>query len=110
MPPAGRAAPGSPPAPGPGVVDHERCLVERQLLDCEAAIGGVQGDTAPEEIPYTYAEPPASSISAWRSSTSRSTANGAVSPLSPRPRRSSVNTVKCCRSSSARGPLGPDAR
>ena len=39
--------------------------------------------TAPEEWPNTNAEPPASTASAWMSSTSRSTAYGALSPLSP---------------------------
>ena len=44
------------------------------------------------------------------SSTSRSMAYGSEFPLSPRPRRSYVNTVQCSFSSSATGPLGPDAR
>ncbi len=42
----------------------------------------------PEETPNSAASPPTASSSAARSSTSRSTAYGAVSPLSPRPRRS----------------------
>ncbi len=42
----------------------------------------------PEETPYSAASPPTASISAARSSTSRSTAYGGVSPLAPRPRRS----------------------
>ena len=40
--------------------------------------------------PIRLAEPPAASISAAMSSTSRATAYGWVSPLSPRPRRSYV--------------------
>ncbi|MDQ1008155.1 hypothetical protein QFZ82_002640 [Streptomyces sp. V4I23] len=43
---------------------------------------------APEGMPWTRALPPACAITAVRSSTSRSTAYGAVSPLLPRPRRS----------------------
>src|SRR5829696_4651517 len=43
---------------------------------------------APEEWPYTDALPPAWAMRAPMSSISRSTAYGAVSPLSPRPRRS----------------------
>src|SRR5215210_7933126 len=43
---------------------------------------------APEDVPYTDADPPASLMRASISSISRSTAYGAVSPLSPRPRRS----------------------
>lgn len=42
----------------------------------------------PEETPYSPASPPVASISAARSSTSRSTEYGGVSPLAPRPRRS----------------------
>src|SRR5918992_5774303 len=42
----------------------------------------------PDEAPNTWADPPASAMSASRSSTSRSTAYGGVSPLSPRPHRS----------------------
>ncbi len=44
--------------------------------------------TAPEDPPNRKAAPPASAISAAMSSTSRSTAYGGVSPLSPRPRLS----------------------
>ena len=42
----------------------------------------------PEEYPNTAALPPATSITAARSSISRSIAYGAVSPLRPRARRS----------------------
>lgn len=41
----------------------------------------------PQELPNSEADPPAASMTASRSSYSRSTAYGAVSPLSPRPRR-----------------------
>ena len=58
------------------------------------AAAASSASTAPDEWPSAYAVPPASSTSAWRSSTSRSTAYGGVSPLSPRPRRSYVETVK----------------
>ena len=44
--------------------------------------------TAPEEYPKTEALPPAATMSASRSSISRSTAYGKVSLLVPRPRRS----------------------
>jgi hypothetical protein len=47
-----------------------------------------RASSAPEENPYTSADPPAWSITAARSSASRSTAYGPVSPLRPRPRRS----------------------
>jgi hypothetical protein len=40
---------------------------------------------------------------ASRSSTARSTANGAASPLSPRPQRSKLKTVKHGASSAASG-------
>lgn len=53
----------------------------------------------PEERAYTGAVPPASAMSAARFSISRSTAYGAVSPLSPQPRRSSLNTSKFFSSS-----------
>jgi hypothetical protein len=46
------------------------------------------GWVAPDEWPNTAADPPACAISAAISSISRSTAYGAASPLSPRPRRS----------------------
>ena len=44
--------------------------------------------TAPDDDPQRLADPPAASITASMSSTSRSIAYGRVSPLSPRPRRS----------------------
>src|SRR6266511_870547 len=59
--------------------------------------------TAPEECPNTDAAPLASPTRAPRSSTSRSTAYVAASPLSPRPRRSKVNTVNRGERSPARG-------
>src|SRR5947207_2196610 len=65
---------------------------------------------APEEIAYTNADPPASRITASRSSISRSTAYGAVSPLSPRPRRSYRNTVKCGAKRGASFGIGPNDR
>ena len=43
---------------------------------------------APEDDPNRNADPPAASATASMSSTSRWTAYGGVSPLSPRPRRS----------------------
>ena len=46
--------------------------------------------TAPEEWPSTAASPPAPAMTAARSSASRRTENGFVSPLSPRARRSYV--------------------
>ena len=54
------------------------------------AAAASSASTAPDEWPNANADPPASSTSAWMSSTSRSTAYGDVSPLSPRPRRSYV--------------------
>src|SRR6266511_3381269 len=59
--------------------------------------------TAPEECPNTEAAPSASATKAPRSSTSRSTAYVAASPLSPRPRRSNVMTVNRCDRSPAMG-------
>lgn len=47
-----------------------------------------RASTAPEDRPSTDADPPASAITAARSSISRSTEYRAVSPLAPRPRRS----------------------
>ena len=58
---------------------------------------------APEEWPNANGGcGPTAAATAARSSYSRSAANGWVSPLSPRPRRSYVTTVKrCLRSSGA---------
>jgi hypothetical protein len=56
------------------VVDDERRLVQSQLLDGEAAIRRLETNAAPEEMPYTDADPPASLMTASISSTSRSTA------------------------------------
>jgi hypothetical protein len=70
---------------------------QRQIADDGRVVGQGVGDclqpgaerrVAPEEWPNKAADPPAAVISAARSSISRSTAYGAVSPLSPRPRRS----------------------
>jgi hypothetical protein len=47
-----------------------------------------RASAAPEDMPNMAAVPPAAAMSAARSSTSRLTAYGAVSLLSPRPRRS----------------------
>lgn len=66
--------------------------------------------TAPDDTPYTHAVPPATSISAARSSISRSTAYGGVSVLAPRPRRSYVWTANRVASRSASGPSGPNPR
>jgi hypothetical protein len=52
---------------------------------CSAAI---IASTAPDDDPHRFASPPAASITARMSSTSRSMAYGGVSPLSPRPLRS----------------------
>nr|WP_223263512.1 hypothetical protein [Rhodococcus sp. MTM3W5.2] len=57
---------------------------------------------APDERPNRPADPPTSSIRAARSSISRSTAYGAVSPLSPRPRRSYAIAVAPGASAAAR--------
>jgi hypothetical protein len=46
--------------------------------------GCLRAITAPPEVPYSNADPPAASITVARSSYSRSTTKGAVSPLSPR--------------------------
>src|SRR2546425_1218611 len=59
----------------------------------------------------TNADPPTSAISASRSSTSRAGAYGGVSPLSPRPRRSYVTTVKWDpRSDASSAPAGLNDR
>ena len=48
----------------------------------------ISASAAPDDEPQSWADPPAASITASMSSTSRSIAYGSVSPLSPRPRRS----------------------
>src|SRR6266566_1425650 len=48
MPPAGRAAPGSPPAPGPGVVDRERSGVA--TVAAAAAIVGEYREVLPQQF------------------------------------------------------------
>lgn len=95
-----------------GAIAEERKVVRdggRDALGTPLAAAST-ARAAPEEMPYTYAEPPAASISASRSSTSRAAAYGAVSPLSPRPRRSYVKTVKSAARRSASGRIGPKAR
>jgi hypothetical protein len=57
---------------------------------------------APDENPNTVAGPSHNEASAARSSTSRSIAYGAVSPLSPRPRLSYRITVWSVASADAR--------
>lgn len=69
-------------------IDGERNLVDRHALDAESGPGGMQASAPPDDQPQSEARPPTASISAARSSTSRSSANGAVSVESPRPRRS----------------------
>jgi hypothetical protein len=54
----------------------------------EPAAAALIESAPPDEKPSTAAEPPAAPSTAFRSSISRSTAYGAVSPLSPLPRRS----------------------
>jgi hypothetical protein len=62
-----------------------------------------RASVAPDEYPNTAADPPASPITASRSAISRSTEYGRVSPLSPRPRRSTLNVVKRSCSATASG-------
>jgi hypothetical protein len=73
---------------GVSTVDGERRLVQRQLGDPRPLAAASSARTAPEDRPQMCAEPPASAITISRSSTSEATVYGAVSPLSPRPRRS----------------------
>src|SRR5262249_20113217 len=54
----------------------------------------LRANTAPDEVPYTAADPPAAAITASTSSNSRSIAYGRDAPLTPRPRRSLLSRVK----------------
>src|SRR5437016_826384 len=71
------------------------------------SVAASRASTPPEDVPQTAAEPPAACSTASKSSISRATLYPGASPLSPRPRRSYVNTVKCWASSRARAALGP---
>jgi hypothetical protein len=57
------------------------------LSTATPAAAASSASAPPEETPYRCADPPASATSAPRSSTSRSSAYGWVSPLWPQPRR-----------------------
>src|SRR5262249_41595552 len=65
---------------------------------------------APDDIENTNADRPARLIMVSRSSISRSTAYGLVSPLSPRPRRSYAYTMKLDARSGANFSVGPKFR
>ncbi len=65
----------------------------------------------PEDTPNRVAEPPAAATSAARSSISRSVAYWSPAPLSPRPRRSKLNTRHPWAASCSAMPAdGPNAR
>src|SRR5207249_1307054 len=93
-----------------GRADHERCSYKASFLMLRPLAAASRASAAPDEMAYTNADPPASRIKASRSSISRSTAYGAVSPLSPRARRSYTNTLKSRASSGASFGIGPKAR
>ena len=89
---------------------YRRYLAARPPDAAEVQITVAQLERQLEKNAAQNAEPPASWRSAARSSISRSREYGCLSPLSPRPRRSYVKTVKCCERRAASFADGPNAR